>query len=748
MKHLLLCLVLLGATWGYSQNRDCDPVVLKGSQASCMRGETPTNIVAFKFSNNQWTQIPVQIDEMVLRDIQAPYGPNDCPYKSYEPIVWNVLFYADSKTYTGADTDASFDNDDELVFMAKDAGELAPTSSCPSGVVQSTKCEIKVTDPLDNTTLGYIYIFRQTGGLSQGAGKDYVTHNFSYANNYKQSYVHCAKKETGVNPENTVIKTSNYEVGFIFRWVETVLKIFTGNSTGVDILDRHQMTITTSGCDHTEETFSTSEGAIVTAIDGPVRAIRSVIGANSGPYMQMTYLFTDCKADYIMYFRLHPANGYHDLFDFNSAASGMKYYSNQNMGGVTINGSQDAVTTTNPNAWELITGNQGTIVTSFEYETDMRTGTLAQYDAGQVEGGVHAYYDDAGNGTAFKCTGDGQAIGTSGFRLKTQECTDRRFTFDQYPECMPGQVKTFTEWRTHYFLAPNQTTNVASKYGSYAKNPLQGVIKAIGSCNTSGPSCTDGIQNGNETGIDCGGSCTPCAVQPTCTDGIQNGNETGVDCGGSCTPCVVQPTCTDGIKNGTETGVDCGGSCTPCASSCPTPTGLTTTNITTTKAKLNWTAVSGAKNYTVQIRAIGTTTWTVKSSKKNTLSISKLQPGTTYEWQVRTNCTSESSAFSNLVTFVTAGGSAIGNGAALIQVEDIENMQVTLYPTPTNEVLNLTASDVMEHIWVIDLTGRVVQTLAPAAISTTINVSQLAKGHYFVRVNTTTGSQTLRFVKQ
>nr|WP_321221220.1 GEVED domain-containing protein [uncultured Psychroserpens sp.] len=30
----------------------------------------------------------------------------------------------------------------------------------------------------------------------------------------------------------------------------------------------------------------------------------------------------------------------------------------------------------------------------------------------------------------------------------------------------------------------------------------------------------------------CGG-----AAQPTCTDGIQNGNETGVDCGGSCTPC-------------------------------------------------------------------------------------------------------------------------------------------------------------------------------------------------------------------
>ncbi|NOQ92064.1 MAG: hypothetical protein GQ552_05020 [Flavobacteriaceae bacterium] len=48
-------------------------------------------------------------------------------------------------------------------------------------------------------------------------------------------------------------------------------------------------------------------------------------------------------------------------------------------------------------------------------------------------------------------------------------------------------------------------------------------------------SCFDGIQNGNETGVDCGGDCTPCA---TCDDGIQNGDETGIDCGGSCAPCT------------------------------------------------------------------------------------------------------------------------------------------------------------------------------------------------------------------
>ncbi|MEZ5042663.1 MAG: M12 family metallo-peptidase [Saprospiraceae bacterium] len=78
--------------------------------------------------------------------------------------------------------------------------------------------------------------------------------------------------------------------------------------------------------------------------------------------------------------------------------------------------------------------------------------------------------------------------------------------------------------------------------------------------------CEDGIQNGQETGIDCGGpDCPDCPVDPTCEDGIQNGQETGVDCGGpDCPDC---PTCSDGIQNGQETGVDCGG---PDCPDCPT----------------------------------------------------------------------------------------------------------------------------------------------------------------------------------
>ncbi|MDP4012134.1 MAG: hypothetical protein Q8R00_00815 [Candidatus Nanoarchaeia archaeon] len=182
-------------------------------------------------------------------------------------------------------------------------------------------------------------------------------------------------------------------------------------------------------------------------------------------------------------------------------------------------------------------------------------------------------------------------------------------------------------------------------------------------------SCTDGVMNGYESDVDCGGpSCNACALSKTCntdsdcitgkmclpstsiftffginfpitknicslplhcSDNALDGDESDVDCGGSCSPCPnpnypgtdscwtnsdcasnycffntqttsvrqaagIQPgqtmypslfytqyqgvcqiqspaptttataTCTDGIKNQQESDVDCGGSCSPC----------------------------------------------------------------------------------------------------------------------------------------------------------------------------------------
>lgn len=54
-----------------------------------------------------------------------------------------------------------------------------------------------------------------------------------------------------------------------------------------------------------------------------------------------------------------------------------------------------------------------------------------------------------------------------------------------------------------------------------------------------GPTCSDGIRNGDETGIDCGGSCPPCAVGQACTKRADCASALCVD--GVCTACTFGP---------------------------------------------------------------------------------------------------------------------------------------------------------------------------------------------------------------
>lgn len=76
-------------------------------------------------------------------------------------------------------------------------------------------------------------------------------------------------------------------------------------------------------------------------------------------------------------------------------------------------------------------------------------------------------------------------------------------------------------------------------------------------CN-DGPKCDDADRNGNETDVDCGGSCRGCLVGQTCAT---TSDCAGTACsGGSCSA----PSCSDGLKNGSETDVDCGGGCQKC----------------------------------------------------------------------------------------------------------------------------------------------------------------------------------------
>ena len=76
------------------------------------------------------------------------------------------------------------------------------------------------------------------------------------------------------------------------------------------------------------------------------------------------------------------------------------------------------------------------------------------------------------------------------------------------------------------------------------------------------PECHDGVKNGNETDVDCGGSCAPCSTGQAC---LTNQDCTSMLCN-SFTSLCVGTKCDDGLRDGTETDVDCGGgACDPCA---------------------------------------------------------------------------------------------------------------------------------------------------------------------------------------
>ncbi len=76
----------------------------------------------------------------------------------------------------------------------------------------------------------------------------------------------------------------------------------------------------------------------------------------------------------------------------------------------------------------------------------------------------------------------------------------------------------------------------------------------------SGASCSDNVTSANETDTDCGGTCPPCADGKTCAAGSDC--QSGLCQGGKCAP--APPGCVDGMKSGTESDVDCGGSCKAC----------------------------------------------------------------------------------------------------------------------------------------------------------------------------------------
>ena len=301
---------------GCTAQRPEDPGVVTGADLPRLAGAPPGKVLAYHYLNQTWTQVPVQVDERALVDLGSVYNQ--------APDGIRVLTYTDPATFAGPDPDPTVDSNDEVAFMGGPAGVRAPAATNPPNVVAGSGEELRLHDPVGDPTDAYLYLYRQTGNLDPGAGRRYVTYNFKLlSGDYKSTY----KLNAGPNPEDSTVTTASYTQHFSDRWADDALKMTGQGASGVDILDRHKDLFAPGNCGRSEDTFDAGEGAFIANKSGPVRAIRSYVGANSGPLTERQHIFYARREDITTFLRVHAIPGVLDFFDYSPAASGMTYKS-------------------------------------------------------------------------------------------------------------------------------------------------------------------------------------------------------------------------------------------------------------------------------------------------------------------------------------------------------------------------------------------------------------------------------------
>ncbi|MFM2207074.1 MAG: hypothetical protein RL213_1049 [Bacteroidota bacterium] len=182
----------------------------------------------------------------------------------------------------------------------------------------------------------------------------------------------------------------------------------------------------------------------------------------------------------------------------------------------------------------------------------------------------------------------------------------------------------------------------------------------------------------------------------------------------------------------------------------PSSSSLSASNITLNSATVSWSAVAGAVSYTVRYQPSGSSRWNTVSSPTNQALLSRLRPGTLYDFSVQTVCSSGTSVWTSSADFRTTTVSPIitrgpylqqtsGTSTFIRWRTDIPTDSKVLFGTAANN-LNRTATDTnttTEHI--VAVTGLLPSTTYYYAIGTSTQRLAGDTG-YYVRTNPPVGS--------
>ena len=161
---------------------------------------------------------------------------------------------------------------------------------------------------------------------------------------------------------------------------------------------------------------------------------------------------------------------------------------------------------------------------------------------------------------------------------------------------------------------------------------------------------------------------------------------------------------------------------------CDAPEALASGAITTTSAKVKWSAVPDAAMYEIQFRVSGTPTWNTApvDAPKLFRKLSGLDCAANYEWQVRAICSDGgTSAFSDVLSFSTL--SCREESEILVQQNPI------VYSSGKDIYIDFEALNAAATIQIFDLNGKLLLEQSSTEANTVIRTN-LPAGIYLTHV--------------
>ncbi|KAA3618751.1 MAG: hypothetical protein DWQ05_07255 [Calditrichaeota bacterium] len=458
-RALKLVLIIFFATMNliagpekFSQARMYEPVVLTGADLSDIIGISPQEISGFRYSATQdkWTQIPVQVDERKYMDLSVPPGKRKHPAADYVYVGFSGGILG---SQLARDSDPRFDADDELVFMVEDAGDKAPAAVSPPEGARQKRLEIAVSDPSKPGAAAFVYLFRAPGLTKK-------MRNLTY--HLMDTREHSA-----------VVETDFYRVNYSRRWVLDQIRIKNSmQGSGEDLIDQvkfraygltPQPSRKMGMFNETEEFWSDGPGKCRFSPKsgcswylghkvGPVRIIRMVQGAASGPTTSYFAYFYRKMFEVQVNYRVHPLPNLWFYLDYDSELANPKFYDSEN-DAVAIDGRHDSVRPASHNTWGQMSSSAGSIVTWMDLDAFRGLGRKLR---------IAPYYLDDRNFNDL--TGDGHAMGNHGVHITNIPDTDK----------LKAVVARFK-----VFMLPANSGSGGGRIAKNMQNPLQVSVRGM-----------------------------------------------------------------------------------------------------------------------------------------------------------------------------------------------------------------------------------------------------------------------------